>query len=175
MNSTYKSCRAEEDFHRLIHLGRTAKMWNQVFWSHKEQTPGCIEFLTWDLATEKRRGLTTRMGLRSPLCPFTSDRHNLFTEVATNTPGRKLATLNRSHRSGWVRYPLVMMKWGKSSFPQTPLLLPVSPCKRLQDKRRYQSLICCNFLSNFLSLKYWVQSCEWCNKNSLTVDFLSYI
>lgn len=39
----------------------------------------------------------------------------------------------------------------------------------------YQSLICSNFLSVFLSLKYWAQSCEWCNKNSLTVDFGSYI
>lgn len=39
----------------------------------------------------------------------------------------------------------------------------------------YQSLICSNFLSVFLSLKYWAQSCEWCNKNSLTVEFGSYI
>lgn len=106
VNSNYKSCRAEEDSHRLLHLGKTASVWNKVFRSHQEQSPDCSGNLTWDLANEERGGLATRMGLKCDACPFTSKRHNLFKEVETSAPGRKLATLNYSLQVGLSQTPL---------------------------------------------------------------------
>lgn len=87
-------------------LGKTSALWNQAFRSHQEQNPGCNGSLTWNLATEERRGLATRMGLKCGVCPFTSKRHNLFTEVETSAPGRKPASLNYSLQVGLSQTPL---------------------------------------------------------------------
>lgn len=46
------------------------------------------------------------MGLKCGVCPFTSKRHNLFTEVETSAPGRKPASLNYSLQVGLSQTPL---------------------------------------------------------------------
>uniref|UniRef100_K1Q240 Mutator-like transposase domain-containing protein n=1 Tax=Magallana gigas TaxID=29159 RepID=K1Q240_MAGGI len=46
------------------------------------------------------------MGLKCCACPFTSKRHNLFTEVKTSAPGRTPASLNYSLQVGLNQTPL---------------------------------------------------------------------
>ena len=49
---------------------------------------------TWDMATEERHGLGTRLAMRCKICSYVFKRYNLYKEVSTQSPGRKAATVN---------------------------------------------------------------------------------
>lgn len=100
---------ANQNSHRLLHLGKTAEMWNEVVSLHQLQTPGCDGPLSWDLASEERRGLASRMGLHCTKYLFVSQRYKLYEEVETKSPGRKAATLNHGLQIGLSRTPIGIM------------------------------------------------------------------
>lgn len=97
---------ADQNSHRLLHLGKTAEMWNEVLRLHQQETPGCTGLLSWDLASEERRGLGSRMGLRCTKCTYSSRRYNLYEEVDTKSPGRKAAKINYGLQVGLSQTPV---------------------------------------------------------------------
>lgn len=97
---------ADQNSHRLLHLRKTAEMWNEVVRIHQQERPGCIGLLSWDLASEERRGLGSRMGLRCTKCNYSSRRYNLYEEVDTKSPGRKAAKINYGLQVGLSQTPV---------------------------------------------------------------------
>lgn len=97
---------ADQNSHRLLHLGKTAEMWNEVLRLHQQETPKCTGLLSWDLASEERRGLGSRMGLRCTKCTYSSRRYNLYEEVDTKSPGRKAAKINYGLQVGLSQTPV---------------------------------------------------------------------
>ena len=70
-------------------------------------------FIAWDMATEEKRGLGTRLAMRCKICRCVSKRYKLYKEVSTQSPGRKAATVNYGIQVGlsqtsnnWIRKTL---------------------------------------------------------------------
>ena len=106
MNYSPTLYRANQDSHRLLHLGKTAAMFNEVFRLHHQRSPDCGGSLNWDLDTEERRGLATRMRMACSACQFKSAPYNLYEEVDTKSPGRRAATVNYGLQVGLSQTPL---------------------------------------------------------------------
>ena len=70
---------------RLLNLG---KLMDQ------DCRPGCRGPLQWNLKSEDRRGLDTRMGILFATCGYESGRYTLYEDVETKSPGRKAAAVN---------------------------------------------------------------------------------
>ena len=93
--------RSEMDSYRLVHLRKTAEMWNQVFQDHKKASSKCKKgFLSWDMEAEQKYGLCWRERVCCDSCNFTSKMYNLFDEVQKNTPGRRPANINQGIHVG---------------------------------------------------------------------------
>ena len=75
-------------------MERSAEVLNEVLWLHKQETPDCVWLLAWDMATEERCGLGSRLAMQCKICRYVSKRYNLYKEVSTQPPGRKAATVN---------------------------------------------------------------------------------
>lgn len=100
---------ADQNSHGLLHLGKTAEMWNEVVRIHQQERPGCIGLLSWDLASEERQGLGSRMGLRCTKCSYSSRRYNLYEEVDTKSPVERQLKLIMACKLGSVKLLWVMM------------------------------------------------------------------
>ena len=79
-------------------------MFNDVLRLHKTETPDCARLFTWNTATEERRGLGTRLAMRYKICRYVSKRYNLYSEVSTQSPGRKAALLIMGYRWTSVKH-----------------------------------------------------------------------
>lgn len=106
MNTSPYLHRANMDSHRLLHLGKTMTMFNEVFRLHGQAAPDCRGTLSWDLEGEERRGLASRMRMKCMDCSFVSDHYNLYQEVETKSPGRRAAAVNYGLQVGLSQTPL---------------------------------------------------------------------
>jgi hypothetical protein len=89
-----QSKHAEMDTYRLLHLRKTANLWNEAIQQHRSSHPKCMGSFTWDEKGEIQRGLAWRERLMCDSCSYVSQRHKLYTEVETNQRGSKRATCN---------------------------------------------------------------------------------
>ena len=94
--------RINSDSHRLVHLGETAQMWNEVFLEHRQKFPECQGFLSWDIPSEERRGLVTRLGVFCDTCVYKSKKYSLYKEIGTKRKGRKPAKVNYGLQAGLI-------------------------------------------------------------------------
>lgn len=98
--------RINSDSHRLVHLGETAQMWNEVFLEHRQKFPECQGFLSWDIPSEERRGLVTRLGVFCDTCVYKSKKYSLYKEIGTKRKGRKPAKVNYGLQAGLSQTPI---------------------------------------------------------------------
>jgi hypothetical protein len=75
--------RINSDSHRLVHLDKTDQMWSEVFQEHRQKFQDCPGFLSWDTATEERRGLVTKLGLLCETCVYKFKKYPLYREIDT--------------------------------------------------------------------------------------------
>ena len=69
-------------------------MFNEAFQQHGQETSECDGKLTWDMDTEERRGLATRIRLKCEKCSYLSNMYNLYMELPSKTRGRRPAAVN---------------------------------------------------------------------------------
>ena len=81
-------------------MERSAEVFNEVLRLHNQETTDCTGLFTWDMATEERCGLGTRLAMRYKICRYVSKGYNLYKEVSTQSPGRKAATVNNGIQVG---------------------------------------------------------------------------
>ena len=79
---------ANQNFNRLLNLGKWMDMINDVTSPHQDCRPGCRGPLQGNLKSEDRRGLATRMVILCTSCGYISWRYTLYEEVETKSPGR---------------------------------------------------------------------------------------
>ena len=79
--------------YRILHLEKTAHMWNESSASHQKQFPGCDGTLIWDVLAERKVGLCRQMRVRCRKCLFEGKLYKLYTEVDAGH-GRKAAGPN---------------------------------------------------------------------------------
>ena len=84
----------EELSYRLLHAEKTAELWNEAIFGHRQSNPDCNGKLKWHLEGEIQRGLCWREQLSCDKCAYVSQRKNLYTEVQTNKRGPKPASAN---------------------------------------------------------------------------------
>ena len=92
--------RSELDSYRLVHLRKTAEMWNQVFQDHKKASPKCKKDFypgTW----RKNKNLVYAGGRACAATLATlHQRCTIFDEVQKNTPGRRTANIDQGIHVG---------------------------------------------------------------------------
>lgn len=81
-------------------------MWNEVFREHQQKYQDCPGFLTWDTASEERRGLVTRLGLFCDTCVYKSKKYPLYREIDTMKRGRRTAKVNYGLQAGLSQTPI---------------------------------------------------------------------
>ena len=113
----------------VINIERNAEVFNEVLQLHKPETPDCAGLFVWYVATEERCGLGTRLGMRCKICRYVSKRYNLYSEVSTQSPSRKAATVNYGIQMGFSQTSLGNNGLRKIQPMQTPHLSPAGPCK----------------------------------------------
>ena len=69
-------------------------MINKVMSLHQDWRPGCGGPLQWNLKSEDRCRLDTRMGILCATCGYESGRYTLYEEVETESLGRKASAVN---------------------------------------------------------------------------------
>ena len=79
---------------RILHMRKTADLWNEAIKDHAKLHPECSGNLMWDESGEIQRGVAWREQLKCEVCSFVSKRHNLYAEVETNKRGPKPAAIN---------------------------------------------------------------------------------
>ena len=79
---------------RLLNFVKWMDMINDVMSLHQDCRPGCWGALQWNLKSEDRCGLDTRMGILFATCGYESGRYTLYEDVETKSPGRKAAAVN---------------------------------------------------------------------------------
>ena len=90
----------------MLHLQRTAFMFNEAFRQHGQAHCTCTGNLTWDTSAEERRGLATRMRLKCDSCNYLSKMHNLYLELPSQQRGRKPAAVNYGLQIGLSQTPI---------------------------------------------------------------------
>ena len=103
----------EVETYRLLHLRKTAELFNQGFKKHMAINPTCAGDLTWDIKAEEQRGLCWRENLMCTECSFKTVKVNLFSEEAggKGKRGRKYAAPNLAVQVGLAHSAI-----GNSSF-----------------------------------------------------------
>ena len=124
---------ANQNSNRLLNLGKLMDMINDVTSLHQDCRPGCRGPLQWNLKSEDRRGLATRMGILCTSCDYISLRYTLYEEVETKSPGRKAAAIYLGLQVGQGKPLWVMFGWGKFFSPITLPLLLVSQRENVQN------------------------------------------
>lgn len=81
-------------------------MFNAEFKEHGRANPGCDGDLTWDLDSEERRGLGTRLRLKCNTCTHVSKMYSLYVEVESGSRGRKAAAINYGLQIGLSQTPI---------------------------------------------------------------------
>ena len=76
---------AEEDSNRLINMERSAEVFNEVLQLHMQETQDCTRLFEWNMVTEERCGLGTRLAMPHKICTYVSKWYNLYKEVSTFT------------------------------------------------------------------------------------------
>lgn len=84
----------KNDRYKIYHAEKLWEMMNTAFREHRENFPRCRGNLMSDLSKEERRGLVWRERVVCDTCLYHSQMFNLYTEVGSNTRGRKTATAN---------------------------------------------------------------------------------
>lgn len=79
----------ELDTYRLLHLGKTADLWNTAFKEHSNLSPGCSGEITWDLQNEIKWGMCQKESLICKSCKYRSKTKKLYDEVNTGNRGQK--------------------------------------------------------------------------------------
>ena len=97
---------ANQNFNRLLNLGKWMDMINDVTSPHQDCRPGCRGPLQGNLKSEDRRGLATRMVILCTSCGYISWRYTLYEEVETKSPGRKAAAIYSGLQVGLSQTPL---------------------------------------------------------------------
>ena len=85
----YQYLSTKEDSNRHINMERSAEVFNEVLRLHQQATTDCAGLFAWDMATEERCGLGTRLAMRCKICWYVSKRYNLYKGVSTQSPDRK--------------------------------------------------------------------------------------
>ena len=89
------------DTYRLLHMTKTASMWNKAFTEHAICSPNCSSgFLNWDTDREEKFGLCWREGLSCSMCKYKSRMYNLYQELPSKNRGRRPAKINRALHVG---------------------------------------------------------------------------
>ena len=89
------------DTYRLLHMTKTASMWNEAFIEHAICSPNCSSgFLNWDTDREEKFGLCWREGLSCSMCKYKSRMYNLYEELPSKNRGRRPAKINRALHVG---------------------------------------------------------------------------
>ncbi|CAG2251505.1 unnamed protein product [Mytilus edulis] len=71
-------------------------MWNEVFIEHRQISPMCTGFISWDLSAEQQRGAAWREKASCNECSYHSKMFNLYNEVIAKKRGRRTAAINLS-------------------------------------------------------------------------------
>ena len=98
--NTEDKTQGEKDSYRILHLGKTANLWNETFRDHITSNPGCTGDLEWDLDNEVKWGLCWRMRLKCQSCSFYGKVHKLYVEIDEGKPGQKAAAPNKAVQVG---------------------------------------------------------------------------
>ena len=75
-------------------MERSAEVFNEVLRLHQQATTDCAGLFAWDMATEERCGLGTRLAMRCKICSYVFKRYNMYKKVSTQSLGRKAATVD---------------------------------------------------------------------------------
>jgi len=84
----------DEGLYSLVHIGKTAELWNAGFREHTSSSPNCQGDLDWDIEKSKKWGLCKAMALKCSRCAFQLGPVKLYEEVDTGKRGRKAAGPN---------------------------------------------------------------------------------
>ena len=97
---------ANQNSNKLLNLGKSMDMINDVTSLHQDCRPGCRGPLQWNLKSKDRRGLDTRTG--HPLCYLwlRIGGYTLYEEVETDSPEKKAAAVNLGLQVGLSQTPL---------------------------------------------------------------------
>ena len=85
---------------RLVQVDKLFHMMNEVFPKHREHSPTCDGFISWDLSREEKRGLGWREMAVCSKCNYESKMYTLYEEIETSRPGRRAACVNQSVQIG---------------------------------------------------------------------------
>lgn len=92
-----------QNVNRLLNL---MDMKNDLMTLHQDCRPRCRGPLQWNMKSEERRGLATRMGILCTTCGYESGRYTLDEEVETKSQGRKAAAVSLRPQVGISQTPL---------------------------------------------------------------------
>lgn len=84
----------EQNTMRLVHVGKTAILFEKAHREHSQVHPACKGLLRMDTQEAEKRQLVWRMGVKCLSCSYTSAKENLYNEVHHTGKGRKAATSN---------------------------------------------------------------------------------
>ena len=73
----YQRLSTKEDSNRHINMERSAEVFDEVLRLHKHETPDCAGLLAWDMATEEKHGLGSRLAMWCKICRYVSKGYNL--------------------------------------------------------------------------------------------------
>lgn len=89
-----------DDTYALLHRGKTCDLWNKAIRSHTTFRRHCTGDLRWDEDNCTKWGLAWAMALKCNKCGFRSPKEKLYTEVQSDSPGRRAATINTGLQVG---------------------------------------------------------------------------
>lgn len=81
-------------------------MWYEVYKEHRKHSRKCTGMLSWDMASEERRGMGCREAVVCSICDYKSRMYTLYEEVDTGARGRKSADLNLGLQVGLSLSPI---------------------------------------------------------------------
>lgn len=96
VDSYLKSEDTESDLqtYRLLHLEKTAILFNQSVQEHKRASQSCNGDLTWDVSSQRKYGMCWQMRVICKKCNYKGELTKLYEEVETGKRGRKPAAPN---------------------------------------------------------------------------------
>ena len=94
--ATFFNYRSEKNTFRLLRINELEQMWNEVFIEHRQISPMCTGFISWDLSAEQQRGAAWREKASCNECSYHSKMFNLYNEVIAKKRGRRTAAINLS-------------------------------------------------------------------------------
>lgn len=92
--------KGELESYRIVHLQKTADLWNDAFFQHTQFSSQCPGKLMWDMKSSKQWGLGWQGAIACNTCKYKSTCQKLYNEVINGKAGRNHADVNLALQVG---------------------------------------------------------------------------